>query len=199
MTEHAVGMPESLATADVWEWLEIRSGYRIGDRTAIEHTHTHTTVARPTHTQRFFERRFQWTGSSDTATRPEILSSSDGHDHVMHGPTYTEDDWTYYLVDLGHRVPAGQTETITTQQTFLDEKRTFKPYFRLLVRQPLQRLELTVDLPDNLAVRLRPTWTDGVSGNPYSVNSLNFHTDGSHAVLEVPNPQLGTEYGIAWL
>lgn len=193
-------MPENVATPlDAWETQEIHSAYEVVDRAAVEHVFTHKTVVQTVFPQRFYERRFRWTGSSSTATMPEVLSATDGHTHAVHGPTYVEEDWTYYLIDIGFRVPPKKPITIETRHALLDENKTFKPYLHVLARQALKLLTLSVTLPSNQFHQVRPTRRNAVSGHPYAVDDLDFRTEDRTAILTVENPEVGDQYGISWL
>lgn len=192
--------PESVASPpNAWETLEILSEYEIRDTANVEHVHTHRVKAKANLAQRFYERRFNWTGSGKSYDPPVVRSETDGVKHKLHGPTYVEDDWTFYLIDLGRRQPVNKVVEVVTDQRFFDENRTFKPYFRLRARNGLLRLELKVSLPPNLFKNVRPTLHDSVRGHPYDPSHLQFDVDSTTATLLVVDPEIDREYGISWL
>jgi len=187
------------STTKQWETLEIHSSYAIEDAAAVKHVHRHRARIRSLISGRFFERRYGWTGSGASQPEPRIVSEQGGPTHKLHGPTYREDDWVYYLVDLGRRMAVDEETWVTTEQDLIDEAQTFKPYFRLQPQSQLEQLSLQVTLPESLFVNVRPTKTDVVADTPLSTAGLDFETIDTTARLLITRPVLGIEYGISWL
>lgn len=120
----------------------------------IESRHTYLLVAhRPS---RFFQRRYEWTGSGGEGL-PVVTSGIDklGHrNHNLQGPVVQEEDdhGRILVVDLGRTVPKGDSETVQIEHTFVDTGQTFKPFMGHRAYVGCKKVTIAVSLPLGLNV-----------------------------------------------
>lgn len=176
--------------------------YEIKEESGINHIFTRTDRVTPRHPARFYERRFNWTGTTTQWTTPEVSSSTDGVEHKVHGPLLNEGNDKLFLIDLGCYVAPNRAIEISTCQKLLDEGRSSRPHLQHAIRRSIGKIRLAVRLPHNLATNLRAVYASNSDGARHDFPdhaSFKVDSDQLGAVLETAEPQVGFTYGIHWL
>jgi hypothetical protein len=60
------------------------------------------------------------------------------------------DHWRYYYIYLGHELPVDEDIVVKIKQVLYDDAGRFEPYLSKTITEPLERLELSMLIPDNL-------------------------------------------------
>jgi len=153
---------------------------------------------------RFYNRRFQWTGSDDDE-EPILQTTYDkwGYPlHRIHGPIIREGPWRIVVVDLGRTLEIGEEDILHFHHRLRDLNGKFEPYLSHAPQPGTKNIILHVILPKSLAHDVvfddRMLDTDkvidseGLTGEPLDAARMLF-------AKEVPNPaQLNRVYRIRW-
>jgi hypothetical protein len=192
------------STPRVLRMIDLKLSYTVQDRSDTVHTYLHSERFEAVQPMRFFRRWYQWSGTGQEHEPAALSQSDDGlYAHRVHGPLIREGAERVYLVYLGRELSRGERDLVTTQQKFIDEQGTFQPYLRHHMRAPLEKLELEVILPRELASNVRTEQIDLVSGRSLSaavpLQDMGDLEGLCHYSYRVKTPRVGVRYGIKWL
>jgi hypothetical protein len=152
---------------------------------------------------RFFQRRYQWTGS-DEDERPTLETVYDmwGHpQHNIHGPVIREGRWRIILVDLGRTLEIGDQDVVHFHHRLRDLNGKFQPFLGNSPKPGTKYITLKVILPLSLAHDVfydeRMLDTDNVIATK---ELQGVPVDGKVQFVEnIPDPvQLNRGYRIRW-
>lgn len=133
---------------------EVAHHLQVMDDSAMTIHSTHSYVLVADRATRFFQRRYEWTGSG-VETEPEVLSGIDqlGHrTHRIHGPIVHEAGGDrLLLLDIGRTMQKGDTESVAISHKFVDTGSTFKPFMGHLAYNGCKQITIAVSLPQGLS------------------------------------------------
>lgn len=169
----------------------------------IRSLHTwHLVSHRPS---RFFERRYEWTGTG-IEKDPLVLSGKDplGHArHRLHGPVIRDGITRIYLVDLGRTCAIGEEELVQVEHLFVDVEGTFRPFLTHKANEGCEEIRLRVAMPLEIATVVRSDMIPNGSTTPLSSDVMAPTALGGRMNLyeytyHIRTPILGTTYRITW-
>jgi hypothetical protein len=194
--------PQYIAYAGPFELLSVLTWYKVIDAGSVKHENEFQCLFRAVQQTRFYERRYRWTGSGPEHN-PKILSGirPDGTPiHRRHGNVIHAGEARIYLVDLGRDLAIGEEETIHTREKFIDSVGQFLPFSSYAVRKPLNRLEMRVSLPPELAKNVRFETHDLISNRATQPPTpLTRDLELGYFIYKIDSPAVGRNYSIHWL
>lgn len=135
-----------------YRWVNAKYQYCLVDNTKTQHSQIAEITIRAIRIGvSIFENKYSWSGHGKVDSL-EVLSV--GHE-LMHSSTrqqhfFPYDRWRYYYIYLGHEIPVDEDVVIKIKQELHDDEGRFEPYLSKTITEPLERLELSVLLPENL-------------------------------------------------
>lgn len=157
---------------------------------------------------------YQWTGSGEellpkvTGEGQQLIGVIKQYDpvtgHAKIGPYEEtlpyEREWHYWLVGLTPPVNYGNTIEIKYGQEFYDKRRTAKPSFYYLVKNPMKKLELNVKFPaDALPKTVTSSYIKPSNPRvPKATKGVQYDPDKQWATWVIDRPKTGYCYRIEW-
>lgn len=163
-------------------------------------------VLEATRPERFFRRRFTWTGGGIEKS-PELKSGRDSSGYQrqrVHGPLIREGEERLLLIDLGREFETGESVELGLRQTFIDVDASMEPRLGYLVQEGCNRVELRVAFPESLDVAVKRQTYDGSSTKPNEVAFIDPVAEEKEGgvratyIWPIESPIRGRRYRIVW-
>lgn len=137
-----------------YRWTSAKYQYCIEDDTKVRHSQTAEIIIRATRIGvSIFENKYSWSGHGKQESL-EVLSA--GHELMSSSARqqnyFPYDRWRYYYIYLGHELPVDEDIVVKIKQVLYDDAGRFEPYLSKTITEPLESLELSVLIPDNLQI-----------------------------------------------
>jgi hypothetical protein len=191
---------------DGFERVAVSHALTVVDRSRLTFRVEHSSHLRCVRAARFAFSRYEWTGSGDEST-PSIgpaPSNSGAPAPKLHGPAIElPGGGRLLVVDLGRIYEAGDESRLEIRHTFVDIRRTFKPYLTHSTTKGNRSLELTVRLPaeDSTSVHFATEIVDSEHRESTRAAAVVVEVEGAlynQYRLSVAQPVEGRRYAIHW-